>query len=144
MSTSATLPENCGILFLPMAKASDIGTFSAFAERPASSGVQGYSYQTEQGTEFLFLAQGNDPWKFGVWASDAQFLYCRLEGGRFMHVIMVAGSFAEWQGKRFVKRPASGEAFEWSIRQGSSKVSSAGNLLEESVVSDLESFDSVP
>lgn len=142
-STSATLPEDCGVLLLPMAKASDVGTFSALAESPASGSVRGYCYQTVQGTECLFFAQGNGFWTCGPWTSDAQLLYCRLEGGRFAHVIMVSGSFAEWRGKRFVTRPALVEVFEWSKRRGSSKASSAGNLAEDSVVSGFEVFDSV-
>ena len=137
-SANVTLPEDCGILLLPMAQAFDIGTFSALGESLVR-GVSGYRYQTVLGTEFLFLAQGNNPWACDLWTSDASLLYCRMERGRFAHVIMVSGSFAEWRGKRFVSHPSPIESFEWLSRPGlRNAFSSEGNLPEDTVVSDFE------
>ena len=121
-----------------MAQASDIGTFSALGESLVR-GVSGYRYQTVLGSEFLFLAQGNDPWACDLWTSDASLLYCRIERGRFAHVIMVSGSFAEWRGKRFVSHPSPVESFEWLSRPGlRNAFSSEGNLPEDTVVTDFE------
>jgi hypothetical protein len=143
-SADATLPEDCGVLLLPMALGSDIGTFAAIGESP-TRGVRGYRYQTLRGMEFLFFAQGNIPWTCGLWTSNASLLYCKLEHGRFAHVIMVSGSFAEWRGKRFVSNPSSVESFEWLRRSGSGKAfSSEGNVAEDTVFSDFEVLDSVP
>ncbi|MFZ0761880.1 MAG: alginate lyase family protein [Candidatus Sulfotelmatobacter sp.] len=143
-SASTTLPADCGTLLLPTIRASDIGTFTAIGENPAS-GVRGYRYQTPQSSEFAFFAQQNTPWTCGPWASDATFLYCKLEHRRFAHVIMVSGSFAEWRGQRFVSRPSPIESFEWLNVAGSRKAfSSEGDMPEDTVISDFELFDSAP
>jgi hypothetical protein len=145
VSIHATLPEECGVLLLPTTRYSDIGTFAAIDEQP-TRGVRGYRYQTLHSAEFIFLAEENPTsWTCGLWASDAKLLYCKLEGNRFVHVIMISGSFAEWRGKRFVSQPSVTEILEWADGT-ESKISSAseGNPLEKSVVTNLEFLDSVP
>jgi hypothetical protein len=143
-SINATLPQECGVLLLPITRASDIGTFAAIDESPVR-GVRGYRYQTLHGAEFLFLAQGSAPWTCGLWASDASLLYCKLEGSRFVHVIMVSGSVAEWRGKRFVSHTAAIESFEWADGSGLKNASaSEENPLETSLVNDFEFLDFVP
>lgn len=139
-SANALLPEDCGVLLLPGTQASDIGTFAALGETSVR-GVRGYRYRTVQTTELLFFAQGNSPWTCGPWTSDSKLLYCKLERGRFTHVIMVSGSFGEWRGKRFVSHPSRTEVFEWLNLAGSKTFER--NVAEDSVVSDFEVLDSV-
>jgi hypothetical protein len=141
-SASATLPEDCAVMLLPMARAAGTGTFSSLDESSVQ-GVRGYRYRTQQTMEFLFLAQANAPWTCGLWASDAELLYCKLERDQFTHVIMVSGSFGEWRSQRFVSHPAHTEIFEWVNRPGSKRaLSSAGDVVENSAISS-EVFDSV-
>jgi len=141
-SANATLPEDCAAMLLPMARTAETGTFSSLGESSVQ-GVQGYRYRAQQTIEFLFLAQANAPWTCGFWASDAKLLYCKLERGRFMHVIMVSGSFGEWRNQRFVSHPAHAEVFEWMNRPGSKlALSSVGDVVENSVIGS-EVFDSV-
>jgi len=141
-SANATLPEDCAVMLLPTTRASESGAFSSLGERSVE-GVRGYRYRAQQTIEFLFFAQANAPWTCGPWASDAKLLYCKLERGRFTHVIMVSGSFGEWRSQRFVSHPAHTEVFEWVSRPGSKLAfSSAGDVVENSVVSS-EVFDSV-
>ncbi len=143
-SINATLPQECGVLLLPMTCSSDLGTFAAIDESPVR-GVRGYRYQTLHSAEFLFLAQGSTPWTCGLWASNASLLYCKLEGSRFVHVIMVSGNFAEWRGKRFVSHEAAMESFEWADGLGLKNASACEeNPLETSLVSDFEFLGSVP
>ena len=134
-TANARLPQDCGLLLLPMAEPSEIGTFSTIGESMAC-GARGYRYQTMQSTEFLFFAQGNTPWTCGPWTSDASLLYCRLERSRFVHVIMISGSFAKWRSNPFVSHASIKEIFEW--------VSNEANAAEDTVVSDFEVLDSVP
>jgi hypothetical protein len=142
-SANVTLPEDCGVLLVPMAKVSEVGTFSGLGGSTVHK-VHGYRYQTAQNTEFLFFAPGNRDWTCGPWSSDARLLYCKLERGRFTHVIMVSGSFGEWRGKRFVSRQSPTESFEWLSRPGWEKASTLpGSILDGSVVGDFEVFDSV-
>jgi hypothetical protein len=144
ISAHVELPEDCGVLLLPITRASDTGTFAAIGESGVR-GVRGYRYQTLQGTEFLFFSQGNSPWTCGPWTSDASLLYCKLERSRFAHVIMVSGGFAEWRGKRFVSHPSPKENFEWLSRPGSGRAfASEGNAAEDTVVDDFEVLDSAP
>jgi hypothetical protein len=138
LSASVTLPQDCGVLLLPISGASDIGTFAAIGER-LFLGVRGYRYKTRHSAEFLFFSQGNGPWTCGPWTSDASLLYCKLEHSQFTHVIMVSGSFAEWRGKRFVSHSSSAESFEWS-RPGSGKVFSHES--DGVLVGDFEVLDS--
>jgi hypothetical protein len=142
-SANVALPEDCGVLLLPGIQASDIGTFATLGEGSVRE-VRGYRYQTPQTTEVLFFAQGDHSWTCGPWTSNSKLLYCKLENGRFTHVIMVCGSFAEWQGKRFVSHALLTESFEWLSREGSTKgLSSDGGVTEESVIADFEVLDSI-
>lgn len=141
---NSLLPQECGVLLLPIKHPSDLGTFVAVDEQPVR-GVRGYRYQTLHKLEFIFCGQGNTSWKCGPWASDASLLYCKLEGGRFVHVIMVSGSFAEWRGKRFVSQASVTESFEWADGAGLENSSaSEGNPRETSLIIDFEFLDSAP
>ena len=143
-SVTATLPEECAVLLLPVTQSSTIGTFAAIDESMVHD-VRGYRYQTRHSAEFLFFARGNAPWTCGLWTSDASLLYCKLEAGRFAHVIMVSGSFAEWDGRRFVSHPAAVESFEWSDRPGIRASSRAeGSSPHDALVRHFEILDSVP
>jgi hypothetical protein len=135
MRAKVKLPEDCGVLLLPMAKSSNAGTFASLEESSASS-VRGYRYQVMQSAEFIFLAPGSGSWACGDCASDAKLLYCKLEDGRFTHVIMVSGTFGEWRGKRFISRASFTESFEWSNR-------SQGDASEHATLRDFEVCDPV-
>ena len=142
-SASTRLPEESGVLLLPTTRASDIGTFTAMGENRVPR-VRGYRYEMPHGTEFLFFAQGSSPWECGPWTSDANLLYCKLDGGRLVHVIMVSGSFAEWRGKRFVSHPGPVKSLEWLSRAGLRKAfSSEGGIPENTVTSNFEFLDPV-
>lgn len=135
VGAEVSLPEDCGMLLLPMANNSEAGTFTILGKSSAST-VRGYRYQTTDSTEFMFFASENTPWSCGPWASDAKVLYCKLQGGHFAHVIMVSGSFGEWRGKRFVSHRSLMESFEWLSR-------SEGDVPEQLAIKDFEVFDPV-
>ena len=143
-SLNATLPEDLGVLLVPMTRESEAGVFAPLGESSVN-GVRGYRYQTFQTTEVLFIAQQNSPWACGPWSSDSKLLYCKLERGRFTHVIMVSGSFGEWRGKRFVSQPSRTDSFEWLSHLGSKKaLCSEATVLDDSVITDFEVLDYVP
>ncbi len=140
ISSDATLPRECGVLILPMGASSEPGVFTALGES-STGGVCGYRYQTLETHEFLFFAQGGS-WSCGPWSSDSKLLYCKLERGRFSHVIMVSGSFGAWGGKQFVSHPLRTEIFEWMSPPGSNTAISSGSTGEgDSVISDFEVLD---
>jgi len=145
-SVTATLPEECAVLLIPVTGSSGVGTFAAI-DQSLVRGARGYRYQTIRSTEFLFFADGSSHWKCGPWTSDANLLYCKVEAGRLVHVIMVSGSVAEWDGRRFISHPSAVESFEWSDGAGLKATSRAGdNSLVEPLVAniDFEFLDSAP
>jgi hypothetical protein len=132
--TNSGLPKECAVLLLPGKQASGIGEFSALSESSQGQ-VRGYCYHTARASEFLFLAEGNARWTLGNWRSDAKLLYSKLEDGRFTHVIMVSGTFAEWRDKRFVSHSSGAATFEWLKNAGVQSGTSQGAL--EDLVFDL-------
>lgn len=135
------LPHDCAILFQPSGADDVVGTFTAIGSDPASP-VRGYRYDNFQGTEFVFLAQENQPWACDQWSSDATLLYCRVEQMRLTHVIMISGSYAQWSGKRFASLPSNAETFEWLNRDAEPTVSSNIQASKDSVDSNFEISDS--
>jgi hypothetical protein len=140
VGANTKLPAECGVLLLPMLQASDAGVFSSFGEsEDPRHKVSGYVYRSPQTSEFMCFSDDHLPWISGLWSSDASFLYCKVESGHFTQVIMVAGSFAEWSGKRFISLRSRTDSFEWSNREESKKVFSPGNdALHDLVVNDPE------
>jgi hypothetical protein len=53
------------------------------------------------------------PWNFGPWFSDAEFLYCRIEAEKLVHLIMVGGTYVAWQSQELLKASAPSAFFEW-------------------------------
>ena len=140
---NTTLPEDCGILLVPTTRTSDVGRFTSISEN-RGSGVRGYRYEALHSAEFIFLAQGDRPWACGPWTCDANLLYCKLDGGRLAHVIMVSGSFAEWRGKRLLSPKGRTDIYEWVRSPESINSSSSECDLPEEVVVDFEFLDFVP
>jgi len=140
-SANASLPAAYGVLLLPMAEMTSTGSFATLSD---SFKVNGYRYQARATTEFVFFSDGSTPWACGLWSSDSKLVYCKLENGRLTHVIMVAGTFVDWRGKRFVSQPSRSESFEWNNHSGPMKAfSPAGSMLDDSVVIDFEAVDSI-
>jgi hypothetical protein len=140
IAANTQLPAECGVLLLPICQFSDIGVFSSLGESATSfRKIGAYRYRSPQAIELLFFSDDPLPWTCGLWSSDASFLYCKLENGRFTQVIMVDGSFAEWSGKRFVSLRERTGKFEWFNHRESKTIISPGNdSLHDSVVSDFE------
>lgn len=149
-SITAELPQDFATLLLTQVPATSPGTFRSFGEY-TPHGARCYHYQTIEGTEFLFFSSGNiswssgpsscGPWSSGPWSSDAAFLYCNVKDGRLAQVIMVAGSFAEYQGQRFVAHPEVVESFEWAHHLDSKAVSGRTSP-DEVFIANLEFVDS--
>jgi Heparinase II/III-like protein/Heparinase II/III N-terminus len=141
-STKATLPQECGVLLLPLTRPCEVGEFVILSETSDNT-VRGYRYDSAEATEFIFFAEGTVPWKCRNWRSDAKLLYCKVEGHRLKHAVMVFGSFGEWGGKRFVSHPL-GEVFEWVKGSATQNLNSSEvGTLETFVITDPDVLDSV-
>jgi hypothetical protein len=58
------------------------------------------------------------PWNFGPWFSDAEFLYCRIEEEKLMHLVVVGGTSVSWQGEAILQATAPSDFFEWRKKDG--------------------------
>jgi len=141
-SASLNLPADFAVILVPMLRDTEFGTFSLLEE--GNHDVRGYHYQVRSVSHFIFCAGSTGSWTLGSWASDAQFLYCCLEDRRLVQIILVAGSFAKWQGRPIVTHQREVERFEWWNKIGTTQSSSSDqSALAYILQGDLESADSV-
>lgn len=65
--------------------------------------VSGFSYSTPRQDHHLLFADGAKAWMFGIWASDAKFLYWSGDREREQYcLILCNGSYAEVGGRRVI------------------------------------------
>lgn len=135
------LPANLATLLVPMPQNLNLGTFEGLDER-STGGVRGYRYQTCETTELFFFAQAYSRWMCGSWASDSEFIYCKLERECLTHIVMIRGTAAKWQGKNFIQNPSRTEVLEWpEVPTSPSEFSPVGDPSENS--GNIEAVDSV-
>jgi hypothetical protein len=75
--------------------------------------VQVYELVDADANHGFCFALDKRPWNFGPWFSDAEFLYCRIEGEKLVHLIVVGGTYVAWQGQPLLKAPGPSAFFEW-------------------------------
>jgi hypothetical protein len=75
--------------------------------------VQVYELEYDEESHGFFFALGDEGWSFGPWSSDAQVLYCRIDNERLMHLVVIGGSYAAWQGQPLLKMAQAAAFFEW-------------------------------
>jgi hypothetical protein len=94
----AELPVEFVTLLLPDAT---LQTGVGRLERQLSASVHVYRYIREREEHQFFFTNGESPWTFGNWASDAQFLYYSWERTMEQRMLIVCGgSYAEIAGQR--------------------------------------------
>jgi hypothetical protein len=75
--------------------------------------VQVYELVDGDANHGFCFALDERPWNFGPWFSDAEFLYCRIEQQKLVHLVMVGGTYLAWQGQEMLKAPGPSAFFEW-------------------------------
>lgn len=138
LSTEAKLPLDCAVVFAAGTQTGNVGSFSTIDE--GSLHARGYRYRQAETTEFIFFAEENGIWNCGPWSGDSKFFYCKLEGSRVAHVIMVAGSFVEWRGQSVVSLPSFHSSYEQE-RGTQSGARSSNTTSQGTVLNDFEAFD---
>ena len=78
--------------------------------------VQVYELVEADANHGFCFAIDKRPWSFGPWFSDAEFLYCRIEADKLVHLVTVGGTCVSWQGQPLLKAAAPLEFFEWRKR----------------------------
>ncbi|MBV9341718.1 MAG: alginate lyase family protein [Acidobacteria bacterium] len=122
-SASLHLPVECGTL-LVTGQPDSRGRFSA-AGGQQSRNVSAYRYETGTADHLFFFAQQPGTWSLEPWSSDAEFMYCRSEGGQITRLILVAGRWAKMSDTVLVSHSRSVERWEWARRAGAVTTSSS-------------------
>ncbi len=92
--TLATLPVEFATLLLP--NASLHAGMGRLERLPSDPAVRGYRYSKTGEEHCFFFANTSQPWTFGAWNSDAQFVYwsSNREGGQQV-LVLCHGTYAE-------------------------------------------------
>jgi len=80
--------------------------------------VQVYELQDRDESHRFFFALEKQAWSFGPWSSDAEVLYCRVKEETIVHLIVVGGSAAAWQGEPLLRAKKPSAFFEWRKQDG--------------------------
>ncbi len=73
-----------------------------------------YTFEDGENQHLFFFAKPALPWTWGDWASDAAFLYCRLNGNaELAHLVLCDGTFAELGGHRLLDAKRKVKHCEW-------------------------------
>jgi len=75
--------------------------------------VQVYELTDRYQNQGFCFALDKRPWSFGPWSSDAEVLYCRIEGEHLVHLVVIGGTSVAWQGRPLLKAPGPSAYFEW-------------------------------
>jgi hypothetical protein len=115
LSSRTLLPAQSALLLVPLMAGTTPGYFADCTE--AGSNARAYRYDLPQSTHYVILHDGGGNWTHSRWTSDAELLYCHLRDGRPAHLVMISGSFANWQEQNLVSLQKPAEFVEW--REGS-------------------------
>jgi hypothetical protein len=112
--TRARLPVECATLILPCT-APPTYAFERLGDDPLASErpVSAYRYQDPRCRREFYFAETRDAWTFGLWSSDARLVYARFESGQLAHLVLVDGSFAEFEGNSLARHAHKAQRFEW-------------------------------
>lgn len=91
-----------------------------------SKSIAPYEY-CENGRTHSLIFRGSEAegWKFGDWASDAEFLYYCAEGQRILQMAACSSTFIHYHGEALVSSSRRVERFEYGERNGKRQASSS-------------------
>ncbi|MGC2153486.1 MAG: alginate lyase family protein, partial [Terriglobales bacterium] len=64
-------------------------------------------------THNFFFARDKQPWSTGLWSSDAELVYFRVEHDELAQLIVIGGSSVAWRGKPLLNATDPFQFFEW-------------------------------
>jgi hypothetical protein len=79
----------------------------------ALAAVQVYQLDYHDRRQGFFFALSDKAWSSGPWSSDARLLYCRIEKEKLVHLILIGGTQAAWQGQPLLRAERQSSFFEW-------------------------------
>ena len=99
--------------------------------------AQSYSFETEELAHCVFFSLGEGTWTMGPWSSDASLLYCRIHQSRLVHMVLIGGSFVQWQGDDVIIRGQAVDFWEWQICDGVVQSSSSPGSIPRPLITEL-------
>jgi hypothetical protein len=103
LSKRVHLPAEAAVLLLPVCeKTEKLGAFEMIDEGGRCDAVRVYRYATMDSHHHVFFAEKGTKWEWGLWTSDAQFLYFGSNVQGRSHWILCGGSFVDLAGKRVI------------------------------------------
>jgi len=115
------LPAEHSSLLVPLLDRSEgPGTLFSLG-KPGEFAVPAYRYDGLGKSHLMIFAGRGQPWSFGPWTSDADFLYCGVEQRRVSHWIQCGGSVARLGGQSVFAHRGKVERLEWTRRAGISQ-----------------------
>jgi hypothetical protein len=111
LRSRTVLPAESALLLVPLMAGAAPGYFADCTE--PGSNARAYRYDLTQSTQYVILRDGEGNWTHSRWTSDAELVYCHLRDGRPAHIVMISGSFANWQEQNLVSLQKPAEYVEW-------------------------------
>jgi hypothetical protein len=145
---STQLPTDFAVLLIPAPTHASVGEFVSLPGRTVSGramdGLRAYRYQAGNAAHHFLFSDIDSAWKSGSWMSDAKFMYYCVEDGQLAHLILVEGSYANWQDVPIVKLHHKVNRFERIHRDRILKTScSESGAVQHHFEGKLACFDTV-
>jgi hypothetical protein len=131
-----SLPAEMATLLIPGPGPSPSLLMKGLATQ-CNASVQAYSFETEELAHYVFFSFEEGTWAIGPWSSDASFLYCGLDGRRLVHIVLIGGSFVQWQRNDVIIVGHAVDFLEWRICDGVVQSSSSLGSTPQPLITEL-------
>jgi hypothetical protein len=103
-STVAELPAEFVTLLVPLERETlNAGKMICDPVENQQGGVKAYRVSTNDAVHSVYFGKPGEPWRSGIWTSDAEFLYWRTdERNQLQHLIVCNASWASAAGQRLI------------------------------------------
>ena len=101
-SVETELPAECATILQPLANRTQAADSLRSLNEIDAAEVRSYIYDAGQERHGFFFRQTREPWMHGGWASDAEFVYYRVNPDGLRDLYFYNGSYVEAGGKRVV------------------------------------------
>ncbi len=123
-STHAGLPKELAVLFVPSTANAKPGQFERLKSAENKPGLSAYRYNDKEAVYYIFFSGREEGWTWGPWSSDARFLLVAANPNlRTLQIAWTAGSYFEFESKRWVSLKSSTDRFELRVDPRGSRVS---------------------
>jgi len=117
-TANVQLPAEHATMLVPLVHDANSGVFARMNLDASHINRSAYLWERAGESHYMIFNQENGPWTIGPCTSDAQFLYCLVEGGRVAHLVFCSGTFARLWDETVVTHGRPLDRFEWIGKNG--------------------------